>query len=86
MPGAGTPQKFARACRPQTNGKTERFIQFALRRWVYRPADENSCQRLLALPVWNHFSDGHRCHEGSGCLPTVSRLPAARKFMLTLHR
>ncbi len=81
----GMAQKFTRAYRPQTNGKAERFIQSALREWAYGRAYENSEQRLLALPIWNHFYNWHRRHHGIGCIPPMSRLPASRKNLLTLH-
>lgn len=81
----GIAQKFTRAYRPQTNGKAERFIQSALREWAYGRAYENSEQRRAALPVWNHFYNWHRQHHGIGCQPPMSRLPASRKNLLTLH-
>ena len=81
----GITQKFTRAFRPQTNGKAERFIQSAMREWAYGRPYANSDLRRLALPVWNHFYNWHRRHHGIGCLPPVSRLPASRKNLLTLH-
>ncbi|MDP4302670.1 IS481 family transposase [Leptothrix discophora] len=81
----GIAQKFTRAYRSQTNGKAERFIQSALREWAYGRTYENSEQRRLALPVWNHFYNWHRQHHGIGCLPPISRLLASRKNLLTLH-
>jgi transposase InsO family protein len=81
----GIKQKFTRAYRPQTNGKAERFIQSALREWAYgRPYDDSEARRR-ALPAWNHFYNWHRRHHGIGCLPPMSRLPASRKNLLTLH-
>jgi transposase InsO family protein len=81
----GIAQKFTRAFRPQTNGKAERFIQSAMREWAYGRSYENSDARRQALPVWNHFYNWHRPHHGIGCLPPMSRLPASRKNLLTLH-
>jgi len=81
----GIAQKFTRAFRPQTNGKAERFIQSALREWAYGRPYANSEARAQALPVWNHFYNWHRRHHGIGCLPPMSRLPASRKNLLTLH-
>ena len=81
----GIAQKFTRAFRPQTNGKAERFIQSALREWAYGRPYANSEARARALPVWNHFYNWHRRHHGIGCLPPMSRLPASRKNLLTLH-
>ena len=81
----GIAQKFTRAFRPQTNGKAERFIQSALREWAYgRPYDDSEARRR-ALPAWNHFYNWHRRHHGIRCLPPMSRLPASRKNLLTLH-
>jgi len=81
----GITQKFTRAFRPQTNGKAERFIQSALREWAYGRPYATSDDRAVALPVWNHFYNWHRLHHGIGCLPPMSRLPASRKDLLTLH-
>jgi transposase InsO family protein len=81
----GITQKFTRAFRPQTNGKAERFIQSALREWAYGRPYANSQARSDALSVWNHFYNWHRSHHGIGCLPPMSRLPASRKNLLTLH-
>jgi transposase InsO family protein len=47
----GIIQKFARAYRPQTNGKAERFIQSALREWADGRAYGHSDQRRDALPL-----------------------------------
>ena len=81
----GIAQKFTRAFRPQTNGKAERFIQSALREWAYSRRYTNSEERRKALAVWNHFYNWHRRHHGIGCLPPMSRLPASRENLLTLH-
>lgn len=81
----GIAKRFTRAYRPQTNGKAERFIQSALREWAYGRAYDNSEQRRAALPVWNHFYNWHRRHHGIDCQPPMSRLPASRKNLLTLH-
>ena len=82
---AGIAQRFTRAFRPQTNGKAERFIQSALREWAYGRAYPTSQDRRAALPIWTHFYNWHRRHHGIGCLPPMSRLPASRKNLLTLH-
>jgi transposase InsO family protein len=81
----GIAQKFTRAFRPQTNGKAERFIQSALREWAYGQPYDNSEARRQALPIWNHFYNWHRLHHGIGCQPPMSRLPASRNNLLTLH-
>ena len=69
----GIRQKFTRAYRPQTNGKTERFIQSALREWAYGHAYANSDRRRAALPRWNRFYNRHRPHRGIGRLGTETR-------------
>jgi transposase InsO family protein len=81
----GIAQKFTRAYRPQTNGKAERFIQSALREWAYGRAYSHSDERAAALRRWNHFYNWHRQHHGIGCRAPMSRLPASRKNLLTLH-
>jgi len=45
----GIRQKFTRAYRPQTNGKTRQFIQSALREWAYGHAYANSDRRRARL-------------------------------------
>lgn len=82
---AGISQRFTRAFRPQTNGKAERFIQSALREWAYGRAYPTSDERRIALPIWTHFYNWHRPHHGIDRLPPMSRLPASRKNLLTLH-
>ena len=70
--GAFRSQQFAQACRdlglkhrhtrpytPRTNGKTERFIQTALREWAYAHTYQNSAQRSQQLPLWLHTYNWH---------------------------
>lgn len=82
--GTGHHTKFTRAYRRQTNGKAERFIKSALREWAYGRAYENSEQRNAALPVWNLFYSWHR-RQHINCQSPMSRLPASRMNLLTLH-
>jgi transposase InsO family protein len=77
--------KFTRAYRPQTNGKAERFIQSALREWAYGWTYQNSPQRTRALASWQHHYNWHRPHSGIGGAAPMSRLPASRHNVLTLH-
>ena len=42
----------------------ERFIQTALREWVYARCYENSAQRLEHLWPWNGQHNYHRPHAG----------------------
>lgn len=84
-PQAAQPLSGRGRCRPQTNGKAERFIQSALREWAYGHAYANSEQRRAALPLWNHFYNWHRPHHGIGCQTPSSRLPRDGNNVLTLH-
>ena len=54
----GIAQKFTRAYRPQTKGKAERFIQWALREWAYGRTYANSEQRRAAVPIWTTSTTG----------------------------
>jgi len=81
----GITQKFTRAYRPQTNGKAERFIQSALREWAYGWTYQNSDQRREALHSWQHHYNWHRPHHGIGRVAPMSRLPAPRNNVLTVH-
>ena len=57
-----------RPYRPQTNGKTERFIGTLVREWAYsRPYRSNS-ERLDALPDWLDFYNRRRPHTALGGL------------------
>jgi transposase InsO family protein len=81
----GVTHKFTCASRPQTNGKAERFIQSALREWAYGWTYQNSKQRTRALASWQHHYNWHRPHAGIGGAAPMSRLPASRTNVLTLH-
>ena len=81
----GITHKFTRAYRPQTNGKAERFIQSALREWAYGWTYQNSAQRRQALQSWQHHYNWHRPHHGIGRVAPMSRLPAPRNNVLTVH-
>jgi transposase InsO family protein len=81
----GIRHKFTRAYRPQTNGKAERFIQSALREWAYGWTYQHSAQRTSALASWQHHYNWHRPHQGIGGVAPISRLPASRQNVLTLH-
>ncbi|MCL9847125.1 IS481 family transposase [Ralstonia solanacearum] len=81
----GIRHKFTRAYRPQTNGKAERFIQSALREWAYAWTYQNPHERAQALASWQHHYNWHRPHTGIGGLAPMSRLPASRNNLLTLH-
>jgi transposase InsO family protein len=49
---------------PRTNGKAERFIQTALREWLYGRPYTNSTKRATGMPAWPHWYNHHRSHAG----------------------
>lgn len=52
-----------RPYRPKTNGKAERFIQTALRRWTYQRPYRTSRHRNAAMPAFldaYNFARPHR--------------------------
>ena len=63
-----------RPCRPQTNGKPERFIQTALREWAYAKSYSSSNIRNKALRPFQRIYDEHRDHSSIGDQPPLSRL------------
>jgi len=58
---------------PRTNGKAERFIQTALREWVYAQHWQNSDLRDAQLPAWLHYYNHQRPHGSLGYAPPISR-------------
>jgi transposase InsO family protein len=58
---------------PRTNGKAERFIQTALREWVYAQHWDNSDQRDAQLPAWLDYYNLLRPHGSLGYAPPISR-------------
>ena len=63
-----------RPYRPRTNGKAERFIQTALREWLYAKAYPSSQQRTDDMSPWLHWYNHHRNHAGINALTPVQRL------------
>jgi transposase InsO family protein len=63
-----------RPYRPRTNGKAERFIQTALREWLYANAYTQSAKRAADMPGWLHWYNHHRPHSALKALPPASRL------------
>ena len=76
---------FTRPYRPQTNGKVERFIQSALREWVYGIPYNHSLERTAMLERWIHHYNWHRPHQGIKGLAPISRLVQSQNNLLTLH-
>lgn len=60
-----------RPYRPQTNGKAERFIQTALRRWVYKRPYRTSALRNHALPAFLDCYNLERPHRALGRVPPL---------------
>lgn len=81
----GIRHKFTRPYRPQTNGKAERFIQSALRKWAYGFTYQTSSERTAALDYWNHHYNWHHPHQGIAGTTPKSRLNLHRNNLLTLH-
>ena len=60
--------------RPRTNGKAERFIQSALREWLYAKPYNQSAQRAADMPSWLHWYNHHRPHAALQAKPPASKL------------
>jgi transposase InsO family protein len=89
---------FALACRelhiktirtriytPRTNGKAERFIQTAIRRWAYARLYQNSADRARHLAPWIHQYNWHRPHTSLHQKPPISRSGLDVNNLLTHH-
>ena len=63
-----------RPYRPRTNGKAERFIQTALREWLYGKPYASSAARATDMPAWLHWYNHHRPHAGIRAATPASRL------------
>lgn len=57
--------------RPQTNGKAERFIQTALRRWAFKRPYRTSTHRAAALPDFLDSYNVERPHRSLGRVPPL---------------
>ena len=73
----GITPKRTRPCRPQTNGKLERFHRTLADGWAYARFYESERTRRDALPDWLHFYNHHRHHSAIGAPPTrrLNNLP-----------
>lgn len=60
--------------RPRTNGKAERFIQSALREWLYAKPYNQSAERAADMPRWLHWYNHHRPHAALQAKPPASKL------------
>lgn len=63
-----------RPYRPRTNGKAERFIQTALREWLYAKPYASSRARTSDMPAWLHWYNHHRPHAGIRAIAPALRL------------
>jgi transposase InsO family protein len=62
-----------RPCRPQTNGKAERFIRTMLNGWAYGAIYRSSHDRTRALDGWLWHYNHQRRHSALGHQPPASR-------------
>ncbi len=58
----GARHKRTRACRPQTNGKSERFNRTLLDEWAYVRDYASNAERLAALPAFVVRYNSRRPH------------------------
>ena len=63
-----------RPYRPRTNGKAERFIQTALREWLYARAYASSAERTADRHNSMHFYNHHRSHAGINASTPAKRV------------
>ena len=70
-----------RPCTPRTNGKAERFIQTALREWVYARSYPNS----ELVPLWLHRYNWHRPHASLNYHPPIHSLNLPLNNVVALH-
>jgi transposase InsO family protein len=80
-----TRHRFTRPYTPRTNGKAERFIQTALREWVYACTYLNSLERNAQLHPWLHHYNWHRPHGSLNHASPISRSGLDRNNLLRLH-
>ena len=70
---------------PRTNGKAERFIQYALREWAYVFIYRHSRERADMLHHWLHHYNWNRPHSALKDSPPVTRLNFTSDDLLTTH-
>lgn len=81
----GIRHRFTRPYTPRTNGKAERFIQTALREWVYAFTYQSSEERASHLPRWEHDYNWHRGHGSLGGKSPISILELTVDNLSRLH-
>jgi transposase InsO family protein len=80
-----------RPYRPQTNGRTERFIRTLLGGWAYGAIYRSSAERNAKLEAWLDWYNTRRPHAALSHKPPTARLyelnnllgPAAKMLWLT---
>ena len=70
----GITHKRTRPCRPQTNGKVERYHRTLADEWAYARPYATETQRRAALDPWLHLYNHHRGHTALKGLPPASRV------------
>lgn len=74
LTAADITHKKIRPCRPQTNGKAERFNRTLLDEWAcLRPYTSNT-ERTVALADFLHTYNHHRCHTAFDGHPPINRV------------
>lgn len=63
-----------RPYRPRTNGKAERFIQTALREWLYAIPYDRSDHRTAHMTPWLHWYNHHRPHTALNAMSPADRV------------
>jgi transposase InsO family protein len=76
---------FTRPYTPRTNGKAERFIQTALREWIYASSYTDSEQRNAQMAPWLHHYNWHRPHASLSHVPPITRSGLDQDNLLRLH-
>lgn len=71
---AGVAPKYTRPCRPQTNGKVERYHRTLAGEWAYAQPCTSETQRRATLPNWLHTYNNHREHTALGGHPPAYRV------------
>jgi transposase InsO family protein len=70
----GITPKRTRACRPQANGKVERYHRTLADEWAYARPYATETERRAALDPWLHIYNHHRGHTALKGLPPASRV------------
>ena len=74
----GIAHKKTRPCRPQTNGKVERFNRTAVEEWAYARPRASEHERIEAYPAFLHTYNherGHTALNGASPASRITNLP-----------